>query len=162
MPVDVTDRGEPTMLRCHLNLHQLPLRVSTPRVPTVLVLQGVFEYVYDKLLLLRALRCAYPAAAILLSYAVGHRVGANEAHGWVAPLTAANLHEMFETLGLTVSEQRRNCLAGQTCMRLTPRPIASLHAEICAGWAPPDQRSNRRDSHTGHGVTDGSREVGDP
>jgi hypothetical protein len=162
-PVDVTDRGDPRMLLCHFNLHEYPLRVLP--VPTVVVLQGVIEYVYDKALLLRSLRCAYPrahsvpqsrrttthagadvltssscdcssplaGATFLLSYAVGHRTGENEAHGWVAPLTRHNLRELFGVFGLSMSEST-SCLAGQQCMRLTPTPLASLPAETCGGF----------------------------
>ena len=87
--------------------------------------------VYDKALLLRSLRCAYPRATLLASYAVGHRTGENERHGWVGALTWAHLRELFDTLGLALVE-RSLCLAGQHCMRLVPQPAVAR--EICAGF----------------------------
>ena len=133
MPVDVLERGEPSMRVCHLNFHEYPLRVSSPRVPTVLVLQGVLEYVYDKLLLLRALRCAYPHARVLLSYSVSHRVGMFESHGWVAPLTLSNLREMWRTLGFTIGEHTPNCFPApvQHCFTLHPVAMSSLPPGVC-------------------------------
>ena len=129
-PVDAIDRGDASMLLCHFNLHEYPLRV-TP-APSVLVMQGVLEYVYDKLLLLRVLRCAYPSAAMLLSYTVGHRVGLFEEHGWVAPLTSGNVKELLSTLGLQLRE--RGSVGGQQCMRLVPTPLEQLPPELCGGW----------------------------
>ena len=119
-PVDFTDRGSERMCVCHLNLHEYPLSV-TP-TPTHIVLQGVFEYVYDKLLLLRALRCAYPRATLLLSYMLGHRTGSFELDGWVAPLTRHQLlDDVFNaTLGMSVREEVRDCggFRGQSCWRI--------------------------------------------
>ena len=134
-PADVVDRGASRMLVCHFNLHEYPLQVRAPE-PTHVVLQGVLEYVYDKLLLLRALRCAYPRASLLVSYTVGHKVGQFESDGWVAPLTHANLQEMFSTLGLLVETKRVGCLPAlhQDCMRLRPAPIRDLPRQMCAGF----------------------------
>jgi hypothetical protein len=132
MAVDAVERGADAHVRlCNLNLHEYPLHV-TPQ-PTHIVLQGVLEYLYDKVLLLRSLRCAYPRATMLLSYNAGHRVGQFEAHGWVAPLTLGQLNETFETLGLDTMEKVNNCagLRGQRCLVLKLRPLRTLHPIVC-------------------------------
>ena len=45
---------------CNMNLGQFPLTITPP--PSHIVLQGVWLYVYDKLLVLNAFACAYPKA----------------------------------------------------------------------------------------------------
>ena len=109
------------MRLCNLNKHEYPLSVSP--APTILVVQGVFEYIYDKLLFLRAMRCAYPRAKLLLSYAVGHRVGAFKTQGWVAPLLQEQLNEVFAVLSLNVTHRLPNCFgpALHACRRSVPR-----------------------------------------
>ena len=133
IPVDATHRGDPAMRLCNLNNHEYPLSI-TP-LPRVLVVQGVLEYLYDKLLFLRTLRCAYmPRATLLLSYAVGHATGKYQNKGWAAPLTAGQLAEIFQVLQVNVTHQQRNCFPEQTCMRIVaargPAPAA-----ICAGFS---------------------------
>ena len=66
IPVDVFKRDEPRMRVCDFNNFEFPLAVTPP--PDVIVVQGVLEYVYDKLLLLRVLRQAYPRARLVGSY----------------------------------------------------------------------------------------------
>ena len=69
--------------------HHLLLRIadSARRVATAL-----------HRLFMRVLRCAYPRATLLLSYATGHKIGAYARQGWVAPLTANNLGEILSLL----------------------------------------------------------------
>ena len=47
IPVDAIDRGERSMRVCNFNRHEYPIAISP--TPTVLVVQGLFEYIYDKL-----------------------------------------------------------------------------------------------------------------
>lgn len=47
IPVDAIDRGESSMRVCNFNWHEYPMSISP--TPTVLVVQGLFEYIYDKL-----------------------------------------------------------------------------------------------------------------
>ena len=123
-PVDAVDRHDTRMRICQLNMHEYPLRISPP--PTHLVLQGVLEYMYDKMFFLRSLRCAYPNADVLLSYNVAHKVGEYESHGWVGPLTEANLRE--------VSSPYRAC---STCAQV-PRTYAIRYRPMCSDRADAD------------------------
>jgi len=120
------------MRLCNLNKHEYPLNIQP--TPTVIVVQGVFEYIYDKLLFLRVLRCAYPRAAFLLSYAIGHRVGAFKAQGWVAPLLPEQLNEIFGVLQLNVTSRLPNCFPDQACLRLVSATLRPP-PDMCAGSA---------------------------
>ena len=131
VPVDAVHRGHPHMRLCNLNKHEYPLSVSP--APTILVIQGVLEYIYDKLLFLRAMRCAYPRAKLLLSYAVGHRVGAFKMQGWVAPLLQEQLNEVFAVLSLNVTHRLPNCFPDQLCMRVVSS-VPRSPLDVCAGF----------------------------
>lgn len=74
IPVDIFKRDEPRMRVCDFNNFEFPLEVEPP--PDVIVLQGVLEYVYDKMLLLRVLHEAYPAARLIGSYHAAPKNGA--------------------------------------------------------------------------------------
>ena len=132
IPVDAVQRGHPRMRICRLHLHEFPLSVKP--TPTVLVFQGVFEYVYDKVLFLKVMRCAYPRATMLMSYAVGHKVGVFASKGWAAPLTWDQLLGVFDALALNLTSFTRNCdpATHQVCMRVSPlqRHEAALK-DIC-------------------------------
>jgi hypothetical protein len=132
IPVDAVHRGDAAMRLCNLNKHEYPLNLHP--TPTVVVVQGLFEYIYDKLLFLRVLRCAYPRATLLLSYAVGHRVGAYKAQGWVAPLLPEQLNEIFGVLQLNVTHRVPNCFPDQACLRLVSASTRPPPA-MCAGSA---------------------------
>ena len=60
-PSDIVPRTKPWRASvCNMNLGQFPLSVYPP--PTHIILQGVWVYIYDKLLALNAFTCAYPKA----------------------------------------------------------------------------------------------------
>lgn len=132
IPVDAVHRGDAAMRLCNLNKHEYPLNLHP--TPTVIVVQGVFEYIYDKLLFLRVLRCSYPRAVLLLSYAIGHRVGAFKAQGWVAPLLPEQLSEIFNVLQLNVTSRLPNCFPDQACLRLVSATLRPP-SDVCAGSA---------------------------
>ena len=83
--------------------------------------QGVLEYVEDKVRFLGALRCAYPRALQLLSYAIG---GNRPPGTYAVPTTLnsrARLQGVLEALRLNVTAERPTCYFGPTaCVRLTP------------------------------------------
>ena len=91
--------------------------------------QGVLEYVEDKVRFLGALRCAYPRALQLLSYAfVDNRPPHVIAQSTGVPTTLnsrARLQGVLEALRLNVTAELPTCFFGPTvCVRLTP-PAAS-------------------------------------
>ena len=129
VPVDAHDRGVAAMRVCMLNKWEYPISLSPQ--PTVIVMQGVLEYITDKAHLLAAFRCAYPSATILLSYSVGRTVQ----NLWVAQLTLKQLQEVFTTLRLDVTNHTTSCLNGQDCFKLTPRVLnRSGSHPFCSGF----------------------------
>lgn len=67
-PSDAVPRTAPFRAAvCDLNAGHLPLSLRPP--PTHIVAQGVLVYLLDRLATFRALRCAYPAAILQLSFA---------------------------------------------------------------------------------------------
>ena len=118
-----------------LNKWEYPISL-TPQ-PTVIVMQGVLEYITDKAHFLGAFRCAYPSATILLSYTVGHAL--QERQGWVAPLTLEQLKEVFKTLHLDVTKHTRGCLGtrptSQDCFKIISRDQGSAGRHLfCEGF----------------------------
>ena len=107
-PVDIFDRGNKAMSVCNFNLWEYPLTLSPS--PTVIVAQGVFEFVFDKLALWKALHCAYPSARLLFSTTMG----GNTNHNWPAPLTP-------ELLALAVRDLGWELITGPTyCLKSPP------------------------------------------
>lgn len=136
VPVDAHDRGVPAMRVCMLNKWEYPISL-TPQ-PTVIVMQGVLEYITDKAHFLGAFRCAYPSATILLSYTAGHAVAEREQQqGWVAPLTLKQLKEVFDTLHLDVTKHTPGCLdpslTSQDCFKIISRDQGSAGRHLCNG-----------------------------
>lgn len=130
LPVDAHDRGTAAMRVCMFNKWEYP--VSLVPKPTVIVMQGILEYIIDKAHFLGAFRSAYPSAAILMSYAVGHQT--NEY--WTAPLTQLQLLEMFHVLGLKVTNHTKSCYPGQDCFKLIVKQVPEnkvMYTTLCHG-----------------------------
>lgn len=119
LPVDVTDRlrSDDRQIYCNFNNNEYPMNV-TP-TPTVVVIQGLFEYIYDKFLFLKVIATQYPQADILMTYALNHRLGAHSEVGWIMPLTTSQFDDKFlKHLGLIHVAPSSECYPGQMCMHL--------------------------------------------
>jgi hypothetical protein len=162
IPVDGTFRRAAEQRVCNFNDHEYPLRVKP--VPTVVVAQGVSEYVSDKLIMLRALVCAYPAATFLVSYTdlAGNHIGSKADIGFTASLTLSQLEAMFRRLGLTITHNER-CMVkthdtfGHQCYRLVAEQAETTTCalgfhEITTSYNPASPLPARKLS-PGHGFT---------
>lgn len=118
VPSDGVDRGEPSMRVCNYRYMQLPVCVEP--TPTVVVMQGVLEYQFDKVSFLRAFRCAYRDATILLSSYVAERP--NDLR---TTLTFNQFNEIFTLLDLKVTNSSACALplTRPHCWELKPLPL---------------------------------------
>jgi hypothetical protein len=135
--VDATARGEPTTRVCNFAQQQFPMCI-TP-APTLVVMQGVIEYVAAKADFMRAFRCAYRRATMLLSYRTHpHQPG-------MPPLEPVEvITQMFAELELEVVNATacQPKLQREKCWELRPR-LLSKTSETCRQR--PHNRANGRE-----------------
>lgn len=120
IPVDGVGRDEPSMRICNFKYQQYPVCVKP--TPTVVVMQGVMEYIYDKISFLRAFRCAYRNAKILLSIYLDH--SAFWMKGLVTPLSKNNIGIVFRELELAVINETK-CPHATKCYELQPQQLTN-------------------------------------
>jgi len=104
IPVDVVKRYEQTVV-CDLNLLQLPLRFLSPHLdispsPIFAFFLGSFEYVLDKIAILRYLG-SFRGLHVILQYNFG-RSGKGNGYQWVTPISLADFAEVIEMINGTV------------------------------------------------------------
>jgi len=100
IPVDAFPRDDPSVLRCDFTQGEYPLQLNPP--PTVVVAQGVFEYIFDKALFMRVLgnyKCR-----VIMTYAVSVW-DKTEGHMWVAPLRRSDLELVWKLANLKLVEE---------------------------------------------------------
>ena len=114
LPVDGVRRSAETCV-CDFNRADLPLRAKP--TPTLLVMQGVLEYLAEPQTFIGALHCAYPDAVLLLSYQSGAAGANNSLFAKLLPLP--DLKGVLHGLGFSVRNETA-CFAGQTCMKAEP------------------------------------------
>ena len=124
IPVDAYARSSANIIICNLNVWEYPLSIVPP--PTVIVAQGIMEWINDKFTFWRMMRCAYPHAKLLLSSTMGHGRPSQELSFWAAPLTKRMFGNGLHLLGFEVQNK-------SVCMRA---PVESCY-DIIFRWPPP-------------------------
>ncbi len=98
-PVDAFRRSNETIV-CDFNEHEYPLKEVVQHNINILVCQGCFEYVYDKILFLKFLKAT--KKPVVLTYALGD----SRTHIWVSPVkSVSEFNTLFQRTNLTVARQ---------------------------------------------------------
>lgn len=111
IPVDIHRRDQDTII-CDFNMGEYPLTIE-PR-PTVVIAQGVYEYLLDKRMFIRMLR--HHGVRVVMSYNF-HEVNQNDI--WVAPLTRKLFVDLVQKIGFNITATEK-CDSRQEVFVLDP------------------------------------------